>query len=480
MLSRCLRRLPFVPMLLVFSVVVLLCTTATGYASANEGGRPNIIFVLADDLGWTDLTCMGSRYYETPHIDRLAEQGLKFSNYTVCQNCAPTRAALMSGQYAPRTGVYTVGSLARGKETDRKMELPKNVTRLPLKKIIVAQTLQRAGYVTGMFGKWHLGNKEVDHPSQRGFDEAIVSKRGHFEFRTFPKVSVPKGQYLADFLTDRAIDFIDRHQKRPFFLYLPNFAVHTPIQAKETLIAKYRDKEPVGGHNDPVYAAMINSVDDSVGRIMDKLEELGIADNTILIFTSDNGGLGGYEVPGSDNTKGITDNAPLRGGKGTLYEGGVRVPLIIRWPKVIAAGGTCDEPAVHVDMYPTFVELAKAEVPDAYTLDGVSLAPLLRSPLQSLDREAIYAHFPGYLQSYIKEAVWRTTPVSTIRVGNWKLMEFFEDDHLELYNLAEDLGERKNLVDQEPERTRELHEKLVAWRKNTGAAMPRRKAMTAE
>ncbi|MCA9232989.1 MAG: sulfatase [Planctomycetales bacterium] len=468
------------PRIAWLKVMVMLATCLSGgaqtlQASAVSREPPNIVFIMADDLGWTDLGCTGSRYYETPNIDRLAEQGLKFSSYYVCQNCAPTRAALMSGQYAPRTGIYTVESLERGHEADRKLVPPLNKTQLSLEKTTVAQMLQEAGYATGMFGKWHLGKGAEYHPLQRGFDEAIVASRGHFNFTTIPPTKVTPGQYLADYLTDRAVEFIEARRDERFFLYLPHFAVHTPIQAKPELIARFKDKAPQGGHNNPVYAAMIQSVDESVGRIMEQLDKLGLSDNTLVVFTSDNGGLGGYEVPGTDQTKGITDNAPLRGGKGTLYEGGVRVPLIVRWPTQIEAGATCDEPVVHVDFYPTFLDIAESKTATDFPLDGVSMLPLFRSPTSSLDREAIYFHFPGYLQSYIEEALWRTTPVSTIRAGDWKLMEFLEDGHLELYNLAQDLGERHNLADEKPQQARQLHKQIVQWRNEIGAAMPRPK-----
>lgn len=435
--------------------------------------KPNIVLIMADDLGWTDLSCAGSGYYETPNIDRLASEGLTFSSYYVCQNCAPTRAALISGQYAPRTGVYTVGTPNRGRAENRKMIPPPNSTKLPLEKITIAQAMRTAGYVTGMFGKWHLGAGPKHHPGKRGFDEAIVSNGRHFNFVTNPRTEVKEGEYLADYLTDRAVDFIKRRHDKPFFLYLPHFAVHTPIQAKKELIPKYKKKPPAGGHNDPVYAAMIQSVDESVGRIMKTLDESGIADNTLVIFTSDNGGLGGYPVPGTDKTKGITDNAPLHGGKGMLYEGGVRVPFIARWPKVVPKQSKCDEPIVHVDLYPTFVDLAGAEPPEDYILDGVSFASLLAKPAGELDREAIYWHMPGYLQAYIKEATWRTTPVSVIRMGDYKLMEFYEDGRLELYNLAGDLSETTNLADQQPEKASQLHEKLKEWLKRTNARLPR-------
>jgi arylsulfatase A-like enzyme len=369
---------------------------------------------------------MGSKYYETPAIDSLARQGMKFTSYYNCQNCAPTRAALMSGQYPPRTGIFTVGTLERGNARDRKMAVPENNTNLPLDRVTVAQALKEAGYATALFGKWHLGQTPVYHPAKRGFDEAIVSMGQHFNFNTNPKVEVPPGAYLADFLTDHAVRFIEKNKDRPFFLYLPHFGVHSPHHAKKDLIARYEKKEPVGGHKSPVYAAMIDSVDQSVGRILAKLEELKLTDNTVVIFSSDNGGVGGYEAAGVKASS-ITDNAPLRGGKGMLYEGGVRDPFIVRWPGVIQPGGVCDEPAIHVDIFPTFLEIAGAKAPKQ-TLDGVSLVPLFKDAQAKLPRDAIYVHFPGYLEG--GPGHWRTTPVGTIRCGDFKLLEFFEDGRL--------------------------------------------------
>lgn len=439
--------------------------------SAAVARPPNIVFILADDLGYTDLACFGSRYYETPNIDRLASQGVRFTNHHHHQNCAPTRAALMTGQYAPRTGIYTVGNIDRFEWSSRPLRPVDNVTNLPLDRVLLPQVLKGAGYATAMFGKWHLGQQGDYHPGRRGFDEAIESAGQHYDFRTNPAVDVPKGKYLADFLTDRAVDFIRRNRERPFFLYLPHFGVHAPHQAKEELVARFRNKPGVGGHRNPVYAAMIASVDESVGRITALLDELRLADDTVVVFASDNGGVGGYARAGLERGKDdVTDNAPLRNGKGSLYEGGTRVPLIVRWPGRTPAGAACDTPTVHVDILPTFAAIAGAALPPGQTLDGESLLPLVRDPRARLSRDAFFQHFPGYLGA--GPGQWRTTPVSLIHAGDWKLMEFLEDGRLELYNLRDDIGESRNLAKELPEKTRELHARLVAWRASVKAPMP--------
>jgi len=441
------------------------------FASFSFAGKPNIVFIMADDLGYTDVACFGSKYYETPNIDRLASQGLKLTSHHHAQNCQPTRAALMSGQYGPRTGVYTVGGIDRFDWSSRPLRPVDNVTSLPLDRTILPQALKSAGYATAMFGKWHLGEKDGYHPGQRGFDEAIVSMGKHFDFPTNPKVEVPEGAYLADFLTDKAVDFIRRKKDEPFFLYLPHFGVHSPHQAKESLIAKFKDKPGVGGHDNPTYAAMIASVDESVGRVMETLDELKLADNTVLIFTSDNGGVGGYEREGLMKKGGdITDNSPLRSGKGSLYEGGTRVPLIVRWPGIIKAGASCNVPTIHVDMYPTFLSISGAAAPANQVLDGESLVPLFKDSAASLKRDAIYQHFPGYLGA--GENTWRTTPVATIISGDRKLMEFMEDKRVELYNLAEDIGEKSNLATTQADQAKTLLAKLHAWQAEIQAPMP--------
>lgn len=452
------------------SVVVALGMLA-GQAAAAD--RPNIVLILADDLGWTDLGCQGSRYYETPNIDQLARTGLRFTSaYTCGPNCQPTRAAMMSGQYGPRTGIYTVGGTDRFDTSSRPLVPVENVQQLPLDRRTLGESMKEAGYATALFGKWHLGQQGKHHPSKRGYDEAITSMGLHFDFATQPKVDYPEGIYLADWLTDLSLDFINKNRDRPFFLELHHFAVHSPHQAKPDLTARFQTKPGVGGHHDPRYAAMIASVDESVGRVVARLAELKLTERTLVIFTSDNGGVGGYVAAGVKTKEGITDNAPLRGGKGMLYEGGIRVPWIARWPGTIAPGTTTDEPINSVDLYPTFLDLAGQPLPRNVVLDGSSVAPLMRGqPLSA--RKPLYWHFPGYLGS--GKDIWRTTPAGAVRAGDWKLIEFFEDDHVELYNLKDDPGERTNLADRLPQKRDELHALLRNWRAEVQAPMPERR-----
>jgi arylsulfatase A-like enzyme len=456
-----------------FTFAVALCASLLIGSIRLAAAPPNIVFILADDLGYTDLACYGSRYYETPSIDKLAGQGIRFLNHHHCQNCTPTRAAILGGQHPARTGIYTVGGIDRFDWTKRPLRPVDNLTQLPLDRDTIAQQMKKAGYATAMFGKWHIGESGKYHPCQRGFDQAIVSAGKHFDFETNPKVQYTEGQYLADFLTDKAVEFIDQHHREPFFLYLPHFGVHGPHEAKPELIERFKKKEGITdsdgeGHNSPTYAAMIASVDESVGRILDTLDRLKIADHTIVIFASDNGGVGGYVREGIKKSGGITDNAPLRSGKGSLYEGGTRVPLIVRWPNHIRSGTSCNVPTIHVDLYATLLELGSAPKPNQI-LDGQSIVPLMLDQ-GGFEREAIYQHFPGYLGAGVD--AWRTTPVSTICMGNWKLMEFLEDGRLELYNLEQDIGESMNLAQTNPTKAKELYQRLVTWRKEIQAPMP--------
>jgi arylsulfatase A-like enzyme len=457
------------PVLAAFALGCILSS-----CSDNSSEQPNIVFIFIDDLGWKDVGYMGSQYYETPNIDRLAKQGMIFTNaYANAANCAPTRASLLSGQYSPRHGVFTVTNPARGESKDRRLIPIDNSRKLPLDKITIAEALKPVGYVSGAIGKWHVGN----NPKEEGFDFSVNKyeigyERGHFD---------EKGYYLTDRLTNEAIDFITQNKDKPFFLYLAHDAVHTPIQAKENLITKYRPKAPKGGHNNPEYAAMIESVDASVGRINKTLEDLGLSENTILIFFSDNGGHGAY-----------TDQKPLRGGKGMFYEGGIRVPMFAYWPEKIKGGTTCDNPVISTDFYTTFLDLAGANRPDNYPLDGESILPLFNGD-KSINRDAIFWHFPAYLEAYnglqgdSRDRTFRTRPVSVIRKGNWKLMMFHEEwvldggrektdtnNAIELYNLANDIGEKHNLVKTETKKKDELLDLLIDWQNDINAPIPKK------
>ena len=437
---------------------------------AQAAERPNVVFFLIDDLGWTDVSFMGSKYYETPHVDRLASQGMVFrSAYANAPNCAPSRACLMSGQYTPRHGIYTVGDSKRGNAQFRKLEPTKNTTTLANRFVTIGEALQASGYTTATMGKWHLGKD----PTSQGFDVNIAGREwgspsggGYHSPYKYPNLVTEKpGEYLTDRLGQEACKFIETNKDKPFFLYLTHYAVHTPIQAKKSLAAKYKAKAPVGGHKNAAYAAMIESMDDSIGAVLGKLDALKLTEKTIVIFFSDNGGHGG-----------VTSNAPLRGSKGMLYEGGIREPLVIKWPGVTSSGSTSDEPVIGVDLYPTLLEATGSAKPKDYLLDGKSLVPLLKESTASLNRPALFWHFPCYLQGYTpRHGPFRTTPASAIRMGDWKLIEFFEDNTLELYHLKKDLGEQNNLATKMPEKTRELHEALLAWRKQVKAPVPTEK-----
>lgn len=451
-------------------LATLLCATC---AAAD---RPNIVFIMADDLGYTDLSCFGSDYYQTPNLDRLATRGMVFTDaYANCANCAPTRAALMSGMYAPRTGVYTVGSPDRGKAKDRALIPTPNTDTLAAEVVTLAEVLHDAGYTTAHMGKWHLGNGETG-PLNQGFDINVAgNRRGHpatyFSPYNNPDITDgPEGEYLTDRIAREAVGFMAKHAKddAPFFLYLPLYTVHTPIQPHADFVQRVAGRVPGKHHSNEKYAAFVDGMDFYVGRVLDAIDELGLAENTLVVFTSDNGGHGSY-----------TDQHPLRGSKGMFYEGGIRVPLIVRYPGVTQAGAVCDEPVLLFDFYPTFTGIGQGELPTTQPVDGIDLAPLLRDANAELDREAIYFHFPAYLQGYAggegaeaHNPPWRATPCSVIRAGNWKLIEYFETGEVELFNLAEDLGEQHNLAEQHPDRAAALLEKLHAWHADVKAPIP--------
>lgn len=450
---------------LFFFIIFGFLTFSQPVSSAE---KPNIVFFFIDDLGWADLGFMGSDYYETPHIDRLAAESMVFTSaYANAPNCAPSRACLMSGQYPPRHGIYTVGDPRRGNHKQRKLEPVENETILKDEFVTIAEALKTNGYTTATLGKWHLG----EDPTTQGFDINIAGREwgspsggGYHSPYKYPNLTNnKKGDYLTDQLTDEACKFIEDHQQEPFFLYLTHYAVHTPIQAKEELAQKY-DRKPKGKHqNNAKYAAMVQSVDESVGKVLRKLHELDLDDNTVVVFFSDNGGHSG-----------ATSNTPLRGAKGMLYEGGIREPFICRWPSVTAAGTKCPEPIIGIDLYPTFLEITGTKQPSEYELDGVSIVPLLKDPQAELDREAIFWHFPCYLQGKgdPQGGPFRTTPAAAVRKGDWKLIEWFETGHQELYNLKTDISETTNLIATEPAVANDLFQTMKDWRKKTNAPIP--------
>lgn len=423
----------------------------------------NFILIVSDDLGWRDLACYGSQFYETPNLDRLASQGMRFTDaYAACPVCSPTRAALMTGKYPARLNL-TDWIPGRKQWPAARLLTPAFRQELPLEEVTIAEALKPAGYVSASIGKWHLGNQEF-WPERQGFDLNVAgtergSPKSYFGPFDLPNLSGGTPQdYLTDRLTDEAIRFIELNRNRAFFLYLPHFAVHLPLQAKSPLIEKYKTKaRPDAAQRDPVYAAMIESMDEGVGRLMRRLEELALAERTVVIFTSDNGGLI-YE--GSRKTP-VTSNHPLRAGKGHLYEGGIRVPLIIRWPGTVRPGSVCEVPVSSQDIFPTLVELAGLK---PGKVDGISLVPLLRGSGR-LRREALYWHYPHYSNQ-------GGVPAGAVRAGEWKLIEFYEDGRLELYNLREDIGERRNLARLVPQKAAALHAMLRRWRQAVGARMP--------
>lgn len=455
-------------------VGVLILLALGRFTPCVASDRPNIVFFLIDDLGWTDVGYMygqlarNQRYYETPHIDELAEDATVFTQaYANAPNCAPSRACLMSGQYSPRHGIYTVGDPRRGNHRFRRLEPIENKTVLDDHVVTLAESLRRAGYATASIGKWHLGAD----PMTQGFDVNVGGKHwgspsggGYHSPLRYPNLEVEQsGHYLTDVLTDKAIEFIHANRRRPFFLYLTHYAVHTPIQAKEELTAKYRAKRTTRHHGNAKYAAMIASVDDSVGAVLGALSQLKLADTTIVVFYSDNGGHGG-----------ATSNNPLRGAKGMLYEGGIRVPLIIRWPGVTKPNSVCSEPVIGVDLYPTLLEMTGVRYAGNDELDGVSLVRSLRDPESSLPRNAIYWRFPAFLQGSGDPAggPFRTTPAGAIRMGDWKLIEWFETGRLELYNVVSDPSETNNRAAAEPAKREDLLAAMRAWRERVDAPIP--------
>ena len=449
--------------------------------------KPNFVFILIDDLGWMDLGCYGSSFYESPNLDKLAREGMRFTDaYAACPVCSPTRASILSGKYPATVQVtnYIAGA-AKGKLLSAPY-----LHYLPLEEKTLASALKDGGYTTWHVGKWHLGDRPY-WPQHQGFDVNVGGwsagmPRSYFSPYQNPMLGDgPEGEYLPDRLTDEAIRLIRGSGGKPFFLNLWYYLVHIPIQAKADYLARYETKAAALGlegkdpfergehfpcehkkdkrvirrlfQSDPGYAAMVQSLDENIGRLLAALEEAGVAENTVVVFTSDNGGLATAE--GSP-----TCNAPLAEGKGWMYEGGTREPLIVKWPGVTRPGSMCSVPVTSPDFYPTFLEIAGLEpIPQQHT-DGVSIAPLLKGE-KALNRDAIFWHYPHYGNQ-------GGTPGCSVRAGDYKLIEFFEDRHVELYNLREDVSEDHNLSGAKPDVTERLRAMLHDWLERVGAKIP--------
>ena len=472
--------------------------------------RPNFVFVLVDDLGWRDLGCFGSTFYETPNLDRLASQGMRFTDaYAACPVCSPTRASIMTGKYPAR---LRLTDWIPGRQTNEKMLrymkvlAPEFNLQMGLDETTLAEALKEGGYRTMFSGKWHLGQTEEFWPEHQGFDinnggwsrgapyyrkydaqtDTWEGDSGYVSPYQNPRLKDgPVGEYLTDRLTDDTIQFIEENKADPFLAYLSFYTVHNPLHGKDAVVEKYRAKARLQGLDrmDPFvtglpwmqhpapgrwrdrviqsnaeYAAMVEAMDENVGRVMGTLEKNGLTDNTVVIFMADNGGLSTAE--GSP-----TSNLPLRGGKGWLYEGGIREPMIVRWPGVTSPGTVCEEPVTSTDFYPTMLDIAGLPARESQHPDGVSLVPLLKGA-KSLDREAIYWHYPHYSNQ-------GDSPGGVIRSGDYKLVEHYEDNSVQLYNLRNDIGETRDLAQEMPAKAQALGSKLANWRKSVNADMPR-------
>jgi arylsulfatase A-like enzyme len=454
-------------------IIFLLCSIVLVSSSAlAQPPRPNIVFIFADDLGWKDVGYQGTDFYETPNIDRLAKEGMVFSQaYAGAGNCAPSRAVLLSGQYSPRHSVYAVGDTKRGPVNLMRMEPIPNKSGLAPAQVTMAEALKAAGYVTGLFGKWHLGGKDGASPKEQGFDVYFDSRSPDPNQRR-DEPSDPKGIYS---LTRAAGKFMEENRSRPFFAFVSHHAIHTALEARPSSLAKFKAKAPGAQHKGALYAACLYDLDDGVKLLLDKLKELGLDKNTLVVFTSDNGGTQ------------QSSQEPLRGNKGGYYEGGIREPFIAYWPDVIKPGTRSDVPVMNIDLYPTFLAVAGATPPQGKTLDGESLLPLFNGTGR-LKRQAIFWHFPGYLDDPVirgRDSVFRTRPVSVIRKGDWKLHLYHEEWQLdggrdklatnnavELYHIAADIGERNNLANANKAKRDELLKELLSWFRSVNAPLP--------
>ena len=468
---------------------VLLCVTLMGIVLYSEmlraedlqanhptnhptKSRPNILFIMVDDMGWMDLRCQGNERLQTPNIDRLASEGVRFTDaYAAAPVCSPTRAAVLTGLSPARLQITNhIPDQPRFVPDNAVLQPAAMLDHLPTEHVTIAERLRDAGYATGFFGKWHLAGPAKSkkqgmgdlrfYPERQGFDVNLggCAMGGPFSFfdpyRLHNLPSAKPGQYMPDRFADELIRFMTQHSEQRWLAFLWNYTVHWPMEAPEALVEKYKARGDLG-RLDPRYAAMIEATDMAMGRIFQALKDLQLEQETFVVFTSDNGAFDG-----------VSDLAPLREAKGYLYEGGIRIPLIIRWPGKAKAGSVCQTPVISMDFYSTLLEVAGLEQSDSVPNDGVSLVPLLTG--QTIDRDAIYFHYPNY-------AFHRSNRLgSAIREGDEKLIERFDDGSLELYDLSRDIGEQENLAEKRPQRAADLQRKLAKWRQESGAAMPSR------
>jgi arylsulfatase A-like enzyme len=512
-------------MMIRFVRAVVLSGILLASGAISQAAPPNIVFFLVDDLGWTDVGCFGSAFYETPHIDRLASEGVRFTQaYAACHVCSPTRASILTGKYPARLQL-TDWLSGRRDFPFQALQSAKHLQHLPFAETTLAEALKAQGYRTAIFGKWHLG-ENPSGPLDHGFDVQVPRwnkgwpKAGYHAPFKLEGLEGAQGDYLTDRLTDEALNYIEKNKDRPFFLYLSHFAVHDPIHGRPDLVEKYRrklakrqhlkgpdfilegnpdDAEPLSRpqltdlgrksshreykvlpqrtvkikqHQDNIeFAAMVGAMDESLGRVLGKLETLGLTDNTLVIFFSDNGGMSAANF---GNPKRVvaktqldraysTSNLPLRGAKGWLYEGGVRVPMIVKWPGHGNRGTVCEEPVMSTDFYPSLLEMAGLPALPKQAVDGVSFLPALKG--ERFERGAIYWHFPHYSNHGMQ------SPGGAIRLGDYKLLEYFENNTVQLFNLKEDPGEQNDLAKAQPKKAAKMRKRLQAWRVEVSAQM---------
>lgn len=452
-------------------ITLLLCWTLSSPLLAAQ--QPNIVLIFADDLGWKDVGYQGSKFIETPRLDRLAQEGMVFtSGYAAAGNCAPSRACLLSGNYTPRHHVYAVASTDRGPKEEQRLIPIANKNGLSPDNVTMADALKAAGYATGIFGKWHLDGPDGASPAEQGFGTVFESQAGWGQ----SAADNPKRIYS---LTEAACQFMEQNRDKPFFVYLPHYAIHSALQARTETLQKFKSKPSAGDQVSALYAACTYDLDDGIGILLDKLTELELDENTLVVFTSDNGATQ------------QSSQEPLRGSKGGYYEGGIREPWIVRWPGVTTPGSRCDVPVINQDLFPTFLAAAGVNPPAGKVLDGESLLPLL-SGAGTLQRQSIFWHFPGYLNKAVNRGRdldvrtdFRTRPVSVIRQGDWKLHLFLEEWVLdggreklatnaavELYNLKDDVGEHHNLAGSHTAQRDKLLDDLLAWQQSVNALIP--------